>query len=358
MNKYNTGRRQAFLRALIVVVITITVVLICGSLLSIFLDYMHQNSSSLIWGSIFNFLSQNALIVLLCVCFLSLALFANWIFTPVFNGFADLVAKNMQITEKEGVKLPHLPKAFHEVEQTLNNINKELQLWKYAVREAEQRKDDLVVSLAHDIRTPLTSILGYMELIHDNPELPEETRQKYANVALRKANRMLSLVDELFDVTRFKIGRIELERTNVSAEMLILQLTEELMPLLKRKNIEISVDNQGLFDIFVDPDKMARALDNVLVNAANYTPEGGKISVTLDQFEDKARIQIANTGVDIPQEKLDRLFERFYRADESRQTSTGGSGLGLAIAKNIVEAHNGTISVTNENSITTFTIIC
>ena len=142
-----------------------------------------------------------------------------------------------------------------------------------------------------------------MELIHDNPELPEETRQKYAGIALRKANRMLSLVEELFEVTRFKIGRIELERTNISAEMLILQLTEELMPLLRRKNIEISVDNQGVFDIFVDPDKMARALDNILVNAANYTPEGEKIMVTLDKYADRSRIRIANTGMDIPQEK-------------------------------------------------------
>ena len=251
-----------------------------------------------------------------------------------------------------------MPKAFKEVEATLKDINKELRLWKYAVREAEQRKDDLVVSLAHDIRTPLTSILGYMELIHDNPELPEETRQKYAGIALRKANRMLSLVEELFEVTRFKIGRIELERTNISAEMLILQLTEELMPLLRRKNIEISVDNQGVFDIFVDPDKMARALDNILVNAANYTPEGEKIMVTLDKYADRSRIRIANTGMDIPQEKLDRFFEKFYRADEARQSGTGGSGLGLAIAKNIIEAHGGSITVSNANKITTFTIIC
>lgn len=358
MSKYKTGYLKAFARAILVLILTVLASILAGILVADLLDYLSRNTNSFLWPSLFQFLSNYRVLVVTCICILAVVIFSNWIFAPVFNSFASLVSDNLQVSEEEGLKPPKLPKAFKEVEATLKDINKELRLWKYAVREAEQRKDDLVVSLAHDIRTPLTSILGYMELIHDNPELPEETRQKYAGIALRKANRMLSLVEELFEVTRFKIGRIELELTNISAEMLILQLTEELMPLLRRKNIEISVDNQGVFDIFVDPDKMARALDNILVNAANYTPEGEKIMVTLDKYADRSRIRIANTGMDIPQEKLDRFFEKFYRADEARQSGTGGSGLGLAIAKNIIEAHGGSITVSNANKITTFTIIC
>ena len=358
MSRYKTGSLKAFFRAMLVLVLTVIGCLILGILAADLLDYLTRNTNSFLWPMLFQFFSNYRVLVVTCVCILMVVIFSNWVFAPVFNSFATLVAENLQVSEEEGLKPPKLPKAFKEVELTLKDINKELRLWKYAVREAEQRKDDLVVSLAHDIRTPLTSILGYMELIHDNPELPEDTRQKYAGIALRKANRMLLLVEELFEVTRFKIGRLELERTNISAEMLILQLTEELMPLLRRKNIEIRVENQGVFDIFADPDKMARALDNILVNAANYTPEGGRISVVLDKFNDRSRIRIANTGMDIPQEKLDRFFEKFYRADEARQSGTGGSGLGLAIAKNIIEAHGGSINVANQNSVTTFTIIC
>jgi len=139
--------------------------------------------------------------------------------------------------------------------------------------------------------------------------------------------------------------------------MMLTQLIEEIRPVFEQRGIKTEVSLEEVPPAFIDPEKIARSLDNVLHNAAFYTPPGGEITVTLDRSDAHARIRVSNTGSEIPPEKLARLFDKFYRGEEARQSETGGSGLGLAIAKNIIEAHGGSITAENKYKITTFTIL-
>ena len=299
--------------------------IILGPAVSGYIDGKYRQTNSQFWLNAFYTVSHNRSLFLTMGCIIIFVPAIGWIMQPFLKRYAD--------------------------------INEELKRSQLAAKEAERRKDDLVVCLAHDIRTPLTSVLGYLELLMENQDLPEERRKKYTGAALRKAKRMQSLVEELFEITRYSITRIELEKTEVNLSMMLNQLTEELRPVFEQRGIETEVRLEEALPAFIDPEKTARSLDNVLHNAAYYTPPGGKVTVTLDRADAQARIRVSNTGSEIPPEKLARLFEKFYRGEEARQSETGGSGLGLAIAKNIIEAHGGSITAANQDKVTTFTIL-
>lgn len=355
MNKFKMINRKSFFRAFLVATISLLVCFLMGTIIKEVINTLYMAADSRFWFSAFRLLSSNELLIYLMVCLISISLFSNWIFAPPFIDFAKIIAQSLRISDDEILPI-QLPKSMISLEADLSSINKEIKLWKYAVLEAEQRKNDLVAYLAHDIRTPLTSILGYLGLLYENPNLSPEQKQKFIDIALRKSERMQLLVEELFEVTRYNISHIELEKTEVNASIMLNQLIEELAPLLDQKQIQVELSSDGSIQLYIDAEKMARAIDNVLHNAANYTPGGGKISICVSQ-EENIHISISNTGFDISQERLDRFFEKFYRGDEARKSSSGGSGLGLAIAKSIIEAHSGSISAHNQSGITTFTIV-
>lgn len=327
---------------------------VLGILLSNMLDQMYRVTESDFFYAVFYTLSTMKPVVIAVVWTVIIALFSNWIFYPSFLGFSRAIAQSLVLDET--AEPARLPKQFQQLEQELAGMHKELQLWKYATQEAEKRKDELVVYLAHDIRTPLTSVLGYLELLAENPDLPPQNRQKFTATALRKAQRMQALVEELFEVTRFNISHIELRREAVRSGVLLQQLAEEMAPVLEEKQlaVDIKVDSSPI--LFIDPAKTARALDNILHNAAYYSPEGGTIEVAAETAEGVGVIHISNKGAEISQSELDRFFEKFYRGDTARQSKTGGSGLGLAIAKNILEAQGGQIFAHNANHTTTFEV--
>ncbi|MCL2081777.1 MAG: HAMP domain-containing histidine kinase [Oscillospiraceae bacterium] len=293
--------------------------------ISSYIDVRYRQTDSIFWWELFHVLSQNRSFFLMLGSLLVFVMAIGWIIQPFMKKY--------------------------------NDINEELKRSQFVAKEAEQRKDDLVVCLAHDIRTPLTSVLGYLELLTENQNLPEEQRTKFMDSALRKAKRMQSLVEELFEVTRYSITQIELEKSPVNMGMMLTQLIEEIRPVFQQRGIETEISLKETSPVFVDSEKIARSLDNILHNAVYYTPPGGKITASLDGAEPFVRVKISNTGSEIPPEKLARFFEKFYRGEESRQSGTGGSGLGLAIAKNIIEAHGGSITAENKDKVTTFTIL-
>lgn len=347
---------KVFLRAAIVLVFSFLVALVAATFLREMLNGAYIATQSAVARDLFYFLSLNRYTVVLVGCIFMLLLFSNWILRPAFDSLSSMIKDS--IHTGEGTPPPvRLPRDFKGLETALNQVNHDLQLWRYVVKESEQRKDDLVVYLAHDIRTPLTSVLGYLDLLHENPDLHPEQRRRFTEIALRKARRMQLLVDELFDVTRFKIGQIELERTSINIHMMMNQLLEEMRPVLSQRDITYEIIDNGIGFVFIDAEKMARALDNILHNAAHYALDNGKITVCLGcSTNGRKLVEISNTGADISQEKLDRFFEKFYRGDEARSSETGGSGLGLAIARNIVEAHGGNIYAKSQNQVTTFSI--
>ncbi len=287
----------------------------------------------------------------LAVWIMVFVMFSNWILYPSYLNFTEAIADSLKNED-----IPKFPKQFAGLQQQIQDIQKDLKLWKYHMQESENRKNELVVCLAHDIRTPLTSVIGYLELLSENSDLKKETQEKYTNIALRKADRIRQLVEELFEITRFNIGQIELRKTSFNAQVMLRQLVEEMMIQIKSRDQSVIFEMDENVVLFADSDKLARALENILNNAINYTPNNGELRIELRRKQDHICIKIENEGNEISQTELDRFFEKFYRADQARQSNTGGSGLGLAIAKNIIEAHDGTITATNSNRITTFEI--
>ena len=242
------------------------------------------------------------------------------------------------------------------IEKKIIRIKLELEQKERASHEAEQRKDDLVMYLAHDIRTPLTSVIGYLSFLEEAPDMPAEQRTNYTRIALEKANRLEKMVDEFFEITRFNAQQTELQKKDIDITYMLMQLADELTPILDVNRNTIRIDAADNLMVHGDPEKLARVFNNVLKNAASYSTANTEIIISAQEAENGVKIVFQNEGETIPPEKLERLFDRFYRVDESRRTQTGGTGLGLAIAKEIVLLHGGTISAESQNNTVTFTI--
>jgi len=243
------------------------------------------------------------------------------------------------------------------VEKKINVIKHTLSKRKLEAERAEQRKNDLVVYLAHDLKTPLTSVIGYLNLLHDENRISDELREKYLSITLEKAERLEDLINEFFEITRFNLSNISLEYSRVSLTRMLEQLTYEFKPMLLEKNLECSLICPQNLSVKCDVDKVQRVFDNLLRNAVNYSFEDEEIKIIVRQEEESISIKFINRGNTIPKEKQERIFEQFYRLDTSRSSKSGGAGLGLAIAKEIVELHGGTLSVRSENEEIEFEVI-
>ena len=222
--------------------------------------------------------------------------------------------------------------------------------------ENEQKKKELLVYLAHDLKTPLTSVLAYLTMLDEHPQMQTEERAKYTHITLEKAIRLDELLHEFFDITKFNMQEIVLEKQEIDLSILLEQLADESYGMLQEKQMTCSVDVSDDLRLQADPDKLARVFDNLLRNAAAYGYEKSEIRIQARGDAERITIIFTNQGSQIPQKKLERIFEKFYRADASRSSQTGGAGLGLAIAKQIVELHGGTISAASDRSNTRFIV--
>lgn len=224
------------------------------------------------------------------------------------------------------------------------------------LRAESVRKNELVAYLAHDLKTPLTSVIGYISLLKEASDMPVEQRAKYTGIALEKALRLESLLNEFFDITRYNLQEIVLEEETFDLGFLLMQMADEFYPVLEQHEKSISIHADEDLPVTADSAKLARVFNNILKNAVSYSYDNTEIEINAEKQENTIHVSISNFGKTIPKQKLDMIFEKFYRLDEARSTNTGGAGLGLAIAKEIVVAHGGTISVTSANQVTTFTI--
>ena len=247
-----------------------------------------------------------------------------------------------------------LPKELEELEQKLNKLKRESEKNERLARENEQKKNDLIVYLAHDLKTPLTSIIGYLSLLDEINDMPKDKQSKYIKTTLDKAYKLEDLINELFDIARFNSETIVINKEELNLNMMLEQIIDDFYPILKENNKEINLDYQDEINIMGDSDKLGRVFNNLIKNAIYYSTDKD-INIKINKYDNNTFITVTNKGV-IPEDKLNKIFEKFYRVDYARNTKTGGSGLGLAIAKEIVELHNGLVEATSNNGYTSILV--
>lgn len=250
----------------------------------------------------------------------------------------------------------HLPKEYANLEMKLLQMEMDARQSKELAIKESERKNDLITYLAHDLNTPLASVIGYLSFLSEVQELPPEQRMKYTDIALKKAYYLESLINQFFDITKFNLHNIVLQKERINIRLILEQLVEEFYPLTQEKQVHIQLSVNQVQDIYVDSDKFGRVLNNVLKNAVAYCYENSVITIQERIADENLIIQITNEGDPIPETKLAMIFDKFYRLDEARSTKKGGTGLGLAIAKEIIEAHHGMITANSNEQHTCFTI--
>ncbi|MCF6409633.1 vancomycin resistance histidine kinase VanS [Pseudalkalibacillus salsuginis] len=285
-------------------------------------------------------------ISILILCRVMLSKFAKY-FDEINTGI-DILIQNED-------KQIELSAEMEFMEQKLNTLKRTLDKREQDAKLAEQRKNNVVMYLAHDIKTPLTSVIGYLSLLDEAPDMPVEQKAKYVHITLDKAYRLEQLIDEFFEITRYNLQTITLTKKHIDLYYMLVQMTDEFYPQLTANGKQAVIHASEDLTVYGDPDKLARVFNNILKNAAAYSEDNSVIDITAGLSGDVVSIVFKNAG-SIPKDKLVAIFEKFYRLDHARSSDTGGAGLGLAIAKEIIVQHGGQIYAESNDHYTTFKV--
>ncbi|GHN57006.1 two-component system sensor histidine kinase [Lactobacillus delbrueckii] len=237
------------------------------------------------------------------------------------------------------------------VDSTMGAINEE--------KAIEQSKDELITNVSHDIRTPLTSIIGYLGLLKNGAVTSQEDMLKYINIAYDKAEQMKSLANDLFEYTTLKSTKTKLNVTPINIKGMMEQVAAGFELETEKKGIAFSVKARP-DDLIVNADveKLVRVYNNLISNALKYAAGASRINLVANLINhEQVELRVENNGEPIPKDKLKKIFDRFYRVESSRNTKTGGTGLGLSIVQGAVELHGGTIRCESNKDWTSFIIL-
>lgn len=233
-------------------------------------------------------------------------------------------------------------------------------------RDEEKSRKEFITCIAHDLRTPLTSVIGYLQLVmakayesRSNEEL-QIKNEEYVKIAYEKAIRLQGLIEELFSFTKTDSTELRLHLTEIDVVKLMEQLADECYPSLQEAGLALEFKTSAeVIKIEADGELMARAIANLLTNGIKYGKDGKKIIIDLYRENENSdlHIRIINYGRLIPEKDIDHIFDKFYRVEDSRSLQTGGAGLGLAITQNIVKLHGGCVNVKSDLSGTVFEIV-
>ncbi|WP_137598026.1 sensor histidine kinase [Paucilactobacillus kaifaensis] len=224
-------------------------------------------------------------------------------------------------------------------------------------RKIEQSKDELITNVSHDLRTPLTSIIGYLGLIEDKQYHNDEDLLKYTHTAYEKAKQMKALVEDLFEYTKVRQTEAPVNIINVNLDQMLEQLAASFELEASKKDIKmLSNTKPANLMIEADAEKLGRVFSNLIANGLKYGQGASYIKLEARQKDDYVIVRVSNDGAPIPQKSLDHLFERFYRVEESRSKATGGTGLGLAIVQSIVDLHHGKVHAESNDQETSFIV--
>lgn len=312
---------------------------------------MDYNNAFALYQQIFRNNENMIWILAVIVVFLTL-LFSvlNW-----FTGYFDMVNQSISSVLDADAQIC-LPAEMEATRQTLSALKAELNRRTLAAQTAEQRKDELVVYLAHDIRTPLTSVIGYLNLLVEAPDMPTAQKEAYLHIALDKAYRLEKMIQEFFEITRYNLQQIHIHKETIDLYYMLVQLIDELTPFLSANGNTAVLNAEESLTVSGDPEKLARVFNNVLRNAAAYSFPDSEIVILATETASSVVLSFTNQGKTLSEEQLCKIFEKFYRMDEARASQTGGAGLGLAIAREIVTLHGGAITAGSERDTVTFTI--
>ena len=304
------------------------------------IHFIHQN-----FMSVFLFTICSGAVIIACLHFF-------WIASMLGSVTQETGRLYSGITETA-----KLPPQLKEMENQLNFIMSNVRKSRQEADEAIQRKNDMIVYMAHDLKTPLTSVIGYITLVKDEDGLPDSIRKKYLGVAMKKAERLEDLINEFFEVARYNFTQMVLEYSTVNLTIMIEQLLYEFKPVFDKKGLSYSTELDTDIMVMCDIEKTERVFDNLFRNVVNYSYQNTEIKVSLkDNGRDGIKFIVENCGKTIPEEKIACIFDRFFRIDNSRSTETGGAGLGLAIVKEITSLHNWTVKCESENEKIRFII--
>lgn len=246
---------------------------------------------------------------------------------------------------------------FSSMAANLNHMAADIKKLMEKERESERTKNELITNVAHDLRTPLTSIIGYLELLAGNQQVPADMQHKYIEIAYGKSRRLQKLIEDLFGFTKLNCGKIAMHVGQIDIVKLLGQLVEEAYPNFVEKGLSYDLQSNVPAKIInADGNLLARLFDNLIGNAIKYGADGKRVLVKIHAEGETVTVSVTNYGYVIPTDELPLIFNKFYRVEQSRSSSTGGTGLGLAIAKEIVDMHGGTISVASDLNGTVFTV--
>ncbi|MCI8667498.1 MAG: HAMP domain-containing histidine kinase [Dorea sp.] len=366
----NNYRKLKFTILLQTVLVTALTVLVGGFLLNYVIDGIYNDSFAenfvkflmsmdmeesqaikLYWKLIGN----NKMFFIIVGFLLLFALFFYAALSKMMK-YVDQIGDGIENILSESTEPIHLITELKPIEIRLNEIKATLKRQELEAVEGEKKKNDLVLFLAHDLKTPLTSIVAYLSMLDSRVGMSEEDRTKYTQIALEKAIRLGELIQEFFDITRYNLQDIELEAIEINLTLMLEQLADELYGVLQEKRLSCEVHVEENLVVYGDPDKLARVFDNILRNAIVYCYEDTKIEIDAQMKNKYVEIVFTNQGEKIPGVMLQTIFEKFYRVDGSRSSGTGGAGLGLAIAKEIVELHDGRIRAKSDDLRTQFIV--
>lgn len=335
---------------------TVSILVLLVLIVDVIYNDQIAESISDISETFYRFLVADKPLIMLIVVFVTFLIVSYFVIRNTMNNMV-VVVEAMDKILKNPEKEIKLNNELLILENRLNKIRIDLITSKNIAKEEEQKKNDLIMYMAHDLKTPLTSIIGYLTLLTEEKEISTKMQEKYMKIVLDKSLRVEELINQFFDITRYNLRNMPIKKENINLSFLIDQLIDECYPMLEQRNLKYRIDKPHNIEYFGDGDKLARAFENLLKNAINYSYENSEIQIALKETPEDIQITFKNQGEKIPKYKLDKMFEKFYRIDESRTTKTGGSGLGLAITKEIIELHNGTIEVKNEDEWIEFKIM-
>lgn len=327
------------------------------------LEYLEDNSR--FFGSLLYLLSYFPEFIIFGFYIACTGLFLFFIYQYERKRYLALCVETMTrqvqlIAEGQSLSLdmvvqPELQAYFERLQKIIANSEKAI----VEVKNAEQLKNEIVTNVAHDLRSPLTSIIGYLELINNDGYHDEVELRYYIQVIREKAASLHTLLNDIFEYTLTQNRQISILKNPVNLEEMLNQLAVLSRVQLEEAGMELRLFSSVTNPIVLgDGGKLARVFENLIQNAIQYGSDGNYLDIYLDETEKTIEVEIANYGQQsIPSADLSYIFERFYRVEKSRSQFSGGSGLGLAIAKNIIELHNGEIKAISKPGRTAINIV-